>query len=122
MRPKHYKTQSGRDLIDFTVVWNLDAFLFTAMKYILRKDKKGTPKEDLVKCAEYLKRRPEIEHSTVFDLAFYVADLENLIEDYKLTETDEAIALHIGMAHASGGEFAKVNINNALKLIENYDN
>jgi len=54
--PKHYRKESGIEVIDAIYAWNLDFALGNAIKYIARCGLKGdnTSEEDLKKAIWYL--------------------------------------------------------------------
>lgn len=53
--PIHYKG-NGLEAIDVIESFNLNFRLGNAVKYILRADKKGNPKQDIKKAIWYLER------------------------------------------------------------------
>jgi hypothetical protein len=52
--PNHYQSASGLEVIEVIQTFDLDFELGNVVKYVLRRDKKGTEIEDLKKAIQYL--------------------------------------------------------------------
>lgn len=57
--PPHYRSASGLESIVVIEAFNLNFNLGNVIKYILRKGRKGDPKQDLLKAQWYLNREIE---------------------------------------------------------------
>lgn len=55
IRPDHYKTGDGKQVIDYINEAELGFHLGNVAKYVIRANKKGNPKQDLEKACEYLR-------------------------------------------------------------------